>query len=185
MNWFTSDTHFYHKNVIEYCNRPFATVEEMNEKLIERWNLCVKPDDTIYHLGDFIFAGRNKLRPILDRLNGQIILVQGNHDHSDHVRLFKKVIPSLGIEIAQRNVNLSHYPYWYDPLEQLDGGGRYKERRLIDNGEWLLHGHVHHHWKFKARMINVGVDVWNYAPVAESEIARIIKAGPNQLVNPS
>jgi calcineurin-like phosphoesterase family protein len=178
MNWFTSDTHFYHTNVIAYCNRPFRDVEDMNEKLIERWNLMVKPGETIFHLGDFCFAGRSKTRPILERLNGEIILVQGNHDHSAHTRLFKTVVNAWHTKIAGQDVSLSHYPFWYEDSEKLDGGGRYKERRLENKGQWLLHGHVHHHWKRKDRMINVGVDVWNWAPVSQDEIEEIILSKP-------
>jgi calcineurin-like phosphoesterase family protein len=60
--FFTSDTHFYHTNIIKYCNRPFSSVEEMNQKLIENWNNTISEHDTIFHLGDFMFKkklGRN------------------------------------------------------------------------------------------------------------------------------
>ena len=78
--WFISDTHFGHKNILEYEkeHRPFNTVEEMNETIIERWNSVVKPKDLVYHLGDFCF-GKSALA-IASRLNGRKILVLGNHD---------------------------------------------------------------------------------------------------------
>ena len=55
--FFTSDTHFDHKNIIRYCNRPFSSIEEMNNFLIKRWNATVGPDDTVFHLGDVTFGG--------------------------------------------------------------------------------------------------------------------------------
>jgi calcineurin-like phosphoesterase family protein len=87
--WFTSDTHFYHANVIKYCNRPYSSVEEMNEAIILEWNSKVKPDDIIYHLGDFSFAKDiSKTMEIVDRLNGQIFLIRGNHDYGQFVKKF-------------------------------------------------------------------------------------------------
>lgn len=76
----TSDLHFGHKNIIEYCNRPFANVEDMNKQLIERWNKTVDWDDTTYVLGDFTFLPQDKTTEICSKLNGKIRLVKGNHD---------------------------------------------------------------------------------------------------------
>lgn len=70
--WFTSDTHFYHNKIVEYCQRPFASVEEMNEELIARWNSVVHRDGIVFHLGDFGFGGAEKWNKILDRLKGRI-----------------------------------------------------------------------------------------------------------------
>lgn len=79
--WVTSDLHFYHKNVIKYCDRPYNSVEEMNDGLIENWNKEIKDKDTIYLLGDFCLTSRIELiEPILLRLNGSIHFIRGNHD---------------------------------------------------------------------------------------------------------
>lgn len=75
----TSDTHFYHKNIITYCNRPFETVEKMNETLISNWNKVVPIDGIVFHCGDFAFGGSEVWHKILPRLNGQIHLILGNH----------------------------------------------------------------------------------------------------------
>ena len=56
--WFTSDTHFDHKNIIKYCNRPFKDIDEMNAELERRWNAVVAPGDRVFHLGDFAFTAR-------------------------------------------------------------------------------------------------------------------------------
>ena len=78
--FFTSDSHFCHSNIIKFCDRPFKDVEEMNEILIDNWNKTVGPNDIIYHLGDFCFAGSAEWHSILGRLNGRIHLILGNHD---------------------------------------------------------------------------------------------------------
>lgn len=78
--FFTSDTHFCHTNIIKLCGRPFSDAEEMNEVLIKNWNNTVGPNDIIYHLGDFCFAGSAEWHSILGRLNGRIYLVIGNHE---------------------------------------------------------------------------------------------------------
>ena len=79
--FFTSDTHFYHDNILKYCNRPFSSVDEMNEKLIKNWNSVVGKNDIVWHLGDFCFGRKENVSEILSKLNGKINLVMGNHDH--------------------------------------------------------------------------------------------------------
>ena len=76
----TSDTHFFHANIIKYCNRPWSSAEEMNEGMIANWNNVVGSDDIVIHLGDFCFGGRQKVESVFNRLNGNIDLVLGNHD---------------------------------------------------------------------------------------------------------
>lgn len=88
--FFTSDQHFGHTNIIKYCNRPFSSVEEMDEKIIENWNKVVKPEDVVYTLGDFSLPDRKNystwesqilfVKYTLKRLNGKIIIVFGSHD---------------------------------------------------------------------------------------------------------
>lgn len=84
--WFTADHHFGHARVIELAKRPFASVEEMDEAMIERWNARVAKGDLIYHIGDFAFTDH---MPYLSRLNGQKRLILGNHDHSNRVKKAK------------------------------------------------------------------------------------------------
>lgn len=77
--FFTSDTHFGHKHILEFCKRPFSSIEEHDEQLIANWNSVVGVDDTIFHLGDFAFGGYPFWKKIVEQLNGHIILVIGNH----------------------------------------------------------------------------------------------------------
>lgn len=193
--WFTSDQHFWHANIIRYCDRPFSSVEEMNEALIRKHNEIVKPEDTVFHLGDFSLAFR-AVELYAKRLNGKNYLVPGNHDFCHPVHKKSKKSPEAAalwlrkyvecgfagvLSLAWRLPNdilLSHMPY--------KGGGdhadieqeRFADYRAEDKGGWLLHGHVHTTWKQKGRMINVGADQWDYAPVHMDQILDLIKKGP-------
>lgn len=107
--WFTSDTHFGHKNILEYEKeaRPFSTVEEMNEVLISNWNGSVKPSDIIWHLGDFCF-GRANLA-IADRLQGKKRLVMGNHDTHPSAEFLRYFDRLFGVTFWKKCI-LSHVP---------------------------------------------------------------------------
>ena len=78
--WYIADTHLNHFNIIEYCNRPFTDVEQMNETIIKRWNSVVKKDDIVWHLGDFALGSKECITGIVSQLNGKIKLIRGNHD---------------------------------------------------------------------------------------------------------
>ncbi len=80
-----SDTHFNHNNIIDYAERPFASVDEMNEYMIAKWNRTISPDDIVYHLGDFGFGNRTEIKNFIERLNGNIILIKGNHDRFPNI----------------------------------------------------------------------------------------------------
>lgn len=103
--FFTSDTHFNHANIIRFCNRPFNDVEQMNETLIANWNRVVQPEDTVFHLGDFCLGGSVEWTKILNRLNGKIYLILGNHDikniRQGYMRRFEEVAMQMRIEIGK------------------------------------------------------------------------------------
>lgn len=81
MIWFTSDTHFGHKNILQYCpNRKFSSIEEHDKYLIDIWNSKVKPEDVVFHCGDFSFGSLDFGLSVLDKLNGTKVLITGNHD---------------------------------------------------------------------------------------------------------
>lgn len=172
--WFTADTHFDHANVIRYCNRPFSSVQEMNGVLIANWNEVVKPQDTIYHLGDFSLSGSRRAHELISKLNGYKILIRGNHDKGE--AYYKSAgfaeyytsTPAHPVEYGE--FFLSHYPYWecYDHDERKH---KFADRMLHQRGNrWLLCGHIHEKWKRKGFCINVGVDQWNFAPVSIEQI---------------
>lgn len=76
------DTHFSHRNIIKYCNRPFLDVDDMNEQLIKNWNKVVSANDIVYVVGDFALCGKQKIIEIGQRLNGRKRLILGNHDQA-------------------------------------------------------------------------------------------------------
>ena len=75
-----ADTHFSHKNIIKYCNRPFSSVEEMNNVMLNNWNNTVGKNDLVIHLGDLYLGKKSEAREFLPKLNGRKILIMGNHD---------------------------------------------------------------------------------------------------------
>lgn len=178
--WFTSDTHFYHRNILEYCKRPWKTVEEMNKALIDNWNSVVKPDDIVFHLGDFAFASNGKWKEIIQQLNGHIYLIVGNHDEIRYpghqtFDLFEGVASQLLLKIDNRHIYLNHYPF-------LCYAGVYRkpECAVIQ-----LYGHTHSgpysNGKDNTRLsitfpyqYDVGVDNNNYTPVSWQQILEII-----------
>jgi calcineurin-like phosphoesterase family protein len=197
--WFTSDHHFGHENIIDFCNRPYASVYEMNADLIERWNARVRPDDLVYYVGDIVMGpGRKESMKLIAQLNGRKLLLPGNHDacwrgkasgtklseaRVDYLTSgFIDIIDTGGGEgqptvmIAGETVKVSHFPYVQDDFER-SREDRFSAFRPEDDGSWLIHGHIHTSWKVRERMINVSVDVWDYAPVNYDEIAAIITAG--------
>lgn len=132
--FFTSDTHFNHANIIRYCQRPFKDVDEMNEVMIANWNNTVGNDDVIFHLGDFCLGEAAEWTKLLDRLNGRIYLILGNHDlkniRQGFIGRFEHVAMQMHIEVGKKRIYLSHYPF-------LCFEGGYK------TDVWQLFGHVH------------------------------------------
>ena len=160
--FFTSDSHFDHANFLKFQDdkgnliRPFASVEEMNETMIERWNKVVKPQDKIYHLGDVTFRV-NQLARIMCRLNGHKRLLVGNHDDPKNFELtrwFDKV--TLWRIFKDENFICTHVPIRQDQF-------RYKV-------EYNVHGHIHQNVIDDEQYINVCVEQTNYTPVHIDEL---------------
>lgn len=187
MFFLTSDTHYWHKNILQFCDRPWKTVEEMNEGLVENFNSMVTQHDTTFFLGDIFFCNQATAREILTRLNGTKILIRGNHDMSPSQMYrigFDCVLESARIRVGKSHIMLSHYPYKRKPWNHLwrrltDSKYRHKLnfKKLEDDGLWLCHGHTHSREQVRGRMIHVGVDAWNYKPVPITKISEIIDKG--------
>ena len=161
--WYTSDTHFGHKNILKYCKRPFRDVQEHDEMLITYWNQTVAPEDYVYHLGDFQF--NSDAERYLPRLNGNKILIRGNHDFQ-HPKImesqhWKSVHDVLEIRDDKTKIVLCHYAMRVWP-----NGHR---------GSLMLYGHSHGRLSGNTQSYDVGVDAWNYRPVSLKDIRKRLK----------
>ncbi len=161
----TSDTHFGHKNIIRYCDRPFSSVEEMNECLVKNWNDKVGRNDVVWHLGDFCWY-RKTIMDIVPRLNGKIKLVFGGHDYSylNFYRKYKNVevcMPLVVEKIDDCVIVLCHFQLisW--------------EKK--NYGSYHFYGHAHGNSVPIHNSFDVGVDVNQFRPLSLSEA--IEKAG--------
>ena len=186
--WFTSDTHFWHRAIIGYCNRPIPQwmntqeqVEEMNKQLIANWNSKIAPQDEVYHLGDFAFCGVQKGLEILEQLNGIKYLIRGNHDnglakkegfkqHFEWIRDYYELhVHDVHQDEADetvfhqyhQSIILCHFPI-------LSWNG-------MSHGTWHLHGHCHGSLP-PTRMMrkDVGVDTNQLMPYNYEEIKNIM-----------
>lgn len=176
--FFTSDTHFHHDNIIRFCGRPFSSVDEMDRVLIEKWNAKVPKDGTVFHLGDFCFGGFQLWKKYREQLNGDIILIKGNHDIKNlkfdklYDMLFTHSSWQMYIQVEGRRVYLNHVPF-------LCYGGTYRKQKDL---VYQLFGHVHtspfvSEGKDIKRLVNlfptqydVGVDNNGFEPLSWAEV---------------
>jgi calcineurin-like phosphoesterase family protein len=183
--WFTSDLHFGHRNVIRFCNRPFANEKEMGEKLIENWNSVVGDNDIVFVLGDtFWFNDSRSIKKVLDQLKGKTIyMIPGNHDEFEHYYrvLDSRIVLCPDIVVLwlqepgsskKKEIWMQHYPMSTWP------------HRV--NDVWQLFGHIHSsafrtegvdqdlalHWN----QCDIGCDYWGYRPVDFETLQRFFDA---------
>lgn len=161
--WFTADQHFWHEGIIEYEDRPWKNAEQMNRELVKLHNEVVAPrGDTVYFLGDLTLRSpdcRNSLEKLIQSMNGEKILILGNHD---------RLKPFAYVDIGFESV---HTSLRFD----LPGGGGSDDYiylvhdpalATLDRSKLFLCGHVHGLFTQAGNAINVGVDVRHYRPVS-------------------
>jgi len=141
----TSDNHFYHHNIIRYCNRPFKSVKEMNYVMVQNWNKTVAKEDIVFHLGDFALTSINNVKHIRKQLNGTIFLLPGNHDR-------KRILRNSGIIVVPSIIRFNNIVLTHRPLLE------------VRNGLVNVHGHIHEKNTYGKR-INASVDVTGFTPV--------------------
>ena len=179
--FFTSDLHFGHENAIRFDNRPFKTVEEMDEELIRRWNAKVGKGDLVYVLGDMIWkSGNGQAEQLIRRLNGQIILIKGNHDRFLHNAKAKNALAGVKDrddicvtleDGTKRRCILSHdfIPMYYGHRHQaihLHGHSHQTDESVF---EFMIQALLREQG-LKPEIYNVGCMYWNYEPVTLDEI---------------
>ena len=172
MEFVVSDMHFYHENIIGFDGRPFNTVNEMNQTLIDNWNAVVHTEDTVYILGDMFFrANVEEVENVLSRLNGKKIYIFGNHEKL--LRSDKRVLNTYFesshevLNIKHRyngrdyQVYMSHYPVpMYD--------GHFREKAVH------LYGHVH---KTTEQLYSVYQQLMNFANRNEPRTHKMLNVG--------
>lgn len=173
--FFTSDTHFGHKNILTYQpNREFESVDAMNESMIQRWNAKVSPKDIVFHLGDFAFHSPTKAQEILSQLNGKIHLVTGNHDHLKVNRftppkgiaassdMFESIRHYREIRVGKQIIILFHFPIY--------------DWNMTSHGSWHFHGHTHNTYHGEGKILDVGIDATtDLAPFSYEELEFLMK----------
>lgn len=155
-----SDTHFYHTNIIKYCNRPFSDYNEMNKTLFENWNNTVTNDDIVLFLGDFVVGSsqygvskKEACEMIYKNLNGEKYFILGNHDDKRSSIFLPELVETF--EYRGKSFTLSHHP--------LD----------LYVTDYLIHGHIHNSpdpVRDNRRAFNVSVEDINYTPILLDEI---------------
>ena len=139
MNFYIADCHFGHENILRFDNRPFADLEQMEEVMVMNWNASVRKNDTVYILGDFCWRKADEWLRLVKQLNGQKVLIEGNHDLGQYpaalknqfadITPFKEIVDN-GRDNSSRKVLLSHYPM---PFYKHSNNQKY----------FMLCGHVH------------------------------------------
>ena len=170
MDYLISDLHLDHDNIIDYCDRPFSTVEAMNEQLIANWNAEVDATDTVLYGGDLtIRTSAAALLDWLDELNGEIVFVLGNHDETvlenldrvqfvDETRFTHRGVPFHAV---------------HDPADEPS-----------NPPGWMLHGHHHNNWPadfpfidHDTRRVNISVELLDYRPLAIDRLVDYLACG--------
>ncbi len=165
-DFFTSDTHYGHANIIKYCNRPFSSVQEMNDKLVENINNKVGAMDNLYHLGDFAMGGHQNVKEFRNRIKCKnIFLIIGNHDNRKVVTepgLFNRVYDLYEYKGANNSIVLCHYAL--------------KVWNKSHHGYYHLYGHSHGTLTddLECRSFDIGVDCHNFSPLSIKEIDAIM-----------
>jgi calcineurin-like phosphoesterase family protein len=164
--YFTADLHLGHEKLLGLGNgRPFQSIEEHDEAIIDNWNARVAKGDRVYLLGDFSFGSRSQTNEYISRLRGQIHVVLGNHDRvlDRHAHRFASIQSYKTLALEGQKLVLFHFP-----ILSWEGVGR---------GSWHLHGHCHNNLPAETVMarLDVGVDGHNFEPWNFEEIRQVLK----------
>ncbi len=204
MRRFTSDTHYGHQNIIRFSSRPYVDVHDMNVDLVNRASRAVEAGDELWHLGDVALGHLDSSLTNLARIDVDVTLVAGNHDHChpyygtrgerfidvyrERCQLRELISTSTSLSLSNGiDVLVSHFPFSErDSPPRIGRNGKpiidkFAPWRPVDDGSWLLCGHAHRSWRQRGRMINVGVDAWGGKPIGEHDIVELIDAGPRDL----
>lgn len=168
--WFTSDTHFGHSRMME--SRGFGSIDEMDEVLIDAWNVFVRPHDDVYHLGDFALCSPDHVAKIRKRLKGNVRLIGGNHDHKMPRWLADTFAHTYTRYELKARLDPRADPRADPSSGAAPGTSAQTQRIILDHfplltwncahyGAWHLHGHSHGSLdpaRHLGRRMDIGVD---------------------------
>jgi calcineurin-like phosphoesterase family protein len=166
----TADLHIFHDAIVRHCQRPFPNAVGMWRTIKRNWNNAVGPEDTTWILGDLTMKGRDfkaSLAKMMANLNGHKHLIYGNHD---------QMLPR---DYSDVGILTTHYPMFHLQPQNWFLCHDPALANVLADGDILLCGHVHNNFKTATtltgvRMVNVGVDVWDFTPVSEEQIRDIL-----------
>lgn len=166
--WFTSDWHIGHKNILKYDDRPWDTVEEMNEGILEKFNSLVTPKDFVFFLGDFAFNVEQGI-DILNRVNGHWIYIRGNHDKNIDRIIEESENEMIIHEILETKVNKKEMTMCHYPMVSWNKS---------HYGAWQLFGHHHKksYEEIPGRRLNVALPLHDYMPWSFDEVREYMKS---------
>lgn len=162
--WVVGDMHLGHSKIIDYCNRPFSSIEEMDETIIDNYNKVIKKNDLVYILGDFALCGKDDLINYGKRLKGRKVLIWGNHENSSLKNYYEAGFQWISKSpiIIENQIILSHQP------QNIEDCGIYKN----------IFAHVHNSLEYKTVTENtacVSMERWDYIPVEISKLIELMK----------
>lgn len=170
--FFTSDIHLFHVNILKFesVSRPFETLDEMHNVIIERWNDKVAANDEVFILGDVSFGKLGATVDVLNKLKGTKTLVLGNHDiklkkEQEFIDCFKGGV----FDLLERKFNGKYYIMCHYPMLSWNKS---------HYGSINLFGHLHSSWKGNKNQINVGMDCHNLCPISIDEIPSLLESLP-------
>lgn len=159
--WFTSDLHFLHPKIVDICSRPISK-EDHDEWLLERINSKVSKKDTLYILGDVSMGNKEKTEKILHRMNGNKILILGNHDNNIATStIFGEIKQIKNFTFSSPSYENVHIVLCHYPIASW-------ERKV--HGSFHLYGHTHNRFQNNGLSFDVGVDAQNYYPISLEEV---------------
>lgn len=183
-----SDTHFDHGNIIEYCDRPFESASEMDSQLIDNWNQRVAYDDTVLFGGDIAMARSDIAIEYAQKVNGQLVMLNGNHDDINEADAPFPIFQSYYFDYSYNGTNYEFYYTHWPPTERSE---REDDREAppwatppdwFDG--WVLHGHIHNNdvknFPFvnpTEQFVNVSAELLEYTPITIEELLQIIERG--------
>jgi len=166
MNWFTADFHLGHKNIIKYCNRPFDSVKEMDDHILDVLEKMTNPGDTLYFLGDLTFRWKIAVMFFKRFSYLEIHYIRGNHDSRKVLNQALKNCASISqikdIKIEGQPITLCHYAMRIWNKSHFNA--------------WQLYGHSHGRLKPIGKQYDIGVDNNQFMPRSFGEIKEIMKA---------